>query len=321
MELLEALASQLRLKEEHEGKYSGIHQGYPVAVSTFGGADGEHWGLLFQVRHPCTSDELPDEQQYHWHDVLEDRIRRDVAKVDVEERIAWLSIFDVEPQVPPESIIDMLNALLAGLQSAGIKSVGETCHYCLQAPGKLHFIQGRVLQICNACLEKHFHERAVLVQATRVGIVQAWVWGVAAAALGAILWAGFWFTYGWVMSWLSGGRGGVLWPTGFWGIVAALGIGALVGVPVGYVLRRIPNRGAHAAKVAIGCVLAGTLLGEALLAALWVYHIEGVLAFGLRFLWAFWRQAGLAHLALKAAAAGLGVCIAYELAKVETRPI
>ena len=322
MRLFENVAVRLGLYRQEGDAYLGIHEGYPVAVSTFGDPNGGQWGFLFHVRHPRASGELPDRQQYHWNGELEKELKQDLAKVEIEEKIAWLTIYDVDPRTPCDSIVHLLEAFLAGLHDAGVVSVGQTCHYCLQKPGKLSFLQGRVLQVCEDCLGKHLQERALQRKATGVGIVRAWARGVAAAVLGAMLWAGFWFTFDWLVLWLgSSGKKVIMFVPGLSEVLIALCIGGLVGFPVGYVLRRIPNRGTHAAKVSLCCVLAGTLLGEALFVTLWAYYLDRVWFFSLQSLWAFWMGAGIPYLVKKIVAAGLGLAIAYDMARVKIRPI
>ncbi len=348
--ILKSIASYLCLKQEDEETYYGSYAGYPVAISIFTGADTIVFGpdsvfgnssvmysgsdsmhneavgarncLLIQVRFPYDSETLPDEPHYCWQENLLRKITNGVAKVDIEDRLVWLSIYNIETDTDPNGIENLLKDFLAGLQAAGIESIEENCHYCLHERGEIIYLNGRVLQICEYCLDDYLHERTTQSQATGSSIAQAIVGGVIAAAVGSMLWAGFWFTCAWIPTWLSGGieRAAFFIP-GILSLIIALGIGALVGYPVGYIVRRIANRGAQVAKIATCCALAGTLLGELLFVSLWTYYLDHEWIFSWRLLWAFWSGAGVIDIITKAVAASLGAIIAYAMTSVETKPI
>ena len=126
---LAAAADQLSLTGKTSDAYYGSWGGYPIAVTSLG-ADGE-FGLLVQIRHHADGDSLPDQDAFDWGDELGSLIDDRKAKVEVEERLAWLTLYEPEAAVQCGVVRDLVDVVLAALAAGGIDSLGDTCHYCL----------------------------------------------------------------------------------------------------------------------------------------------------------------------------------------------
>ena len=139
--------------------------------------------------------------------------------------------------------------------------------------------------------------------------------GPLAALVGAMAWALVWIGYDKVFELL---KTNVLHVPRIVVLLVMTGIGALIGGPVGLVLKHIPRRGRGLSMmVAAGCAVGGVLLGELLYATWLVYRITNVLdlSMGAQVLPTLWRETGALQALAKLMAGGAGVWVAIAMAR------
>lgn len=320
--ILAAVAEQLGLDGEDKDAVYGCFDGFPVAASTLGAA-GE-FGVLIQIRHHYSEDELASEDSFQWDDDLERVLADGQVKFEIEGGIAWLTVSQLEPWLAETALADLMDRVLAGLSSAGIESLGNVCHYCRSATvQELTYAEGRVAQMCDACLAPRRRVQDDQTQISGMGVAGSVVIGSIASVIGAAVWAGCWIADFVIVNSLSGGQGAVVVPQ-LLVIGEVVIVGGLAGGAVGLIVSRIPKRGDRfGAMIGLLGGLAAVLMGECIIAA-WIIISQGVpfspvsVVIVAIFLW---TDAGPENFVFRAAAVLICLASAYFIAKPKLKPL
>ncbi len=316
VERFATLAGKLGLTRRDQHTFYGIYRDYPVAVSMFG--EGETRGLLFQFRHTQEQASLPKDDGYEWERDLEELVTSGRAAVSVEDRIAWLTLYDMQSVGQQVGVVPLLDGYLDSLSSAGITGAGKLCHYCLtNTVDSPTFDEGRVGLICRACLLDRTATRAGELEGSAAGLSASVLLAGVGAAVGGVLWAGAWIAHDWIIEVVSRGKDVIGVPTTV-EIVWLVVVGVLVGGPVGYVIGRVPGHGVRwAGSVGIVGGIAAVGIGEVLFSTWLIYRVRGEASVkaGLEVLPMYWRAAPVIYLIVKSCAALLSIYFAYRLAR------
>ena len=315
-DILSRLALELHLQKDNSGTYFGVYQGYPIAVTYLEYA--EDIGLLFQIRHPLSRESLPYKSSYQWSNPLNDLIRQEKAKIEVEDGLAWFTLYGMEETGNSDHIIQLLHSLLGSLKEAGVSDIGNLCHYCRRNEvASVSFLEGRVAQICNVCLSDRLSACTGQRYASTTGVSSSVMFGGIAAIIGAVLWGGMWIVHDWFIGLLSSGRD-VIYVPELLAILIFVTIGFATGWPIGYAISRIPDRGDRiAGTVGAVCGLAAVLFGEIICVVFIVYRLAEVVSFSIAkdLLWVYWSNVGFSYLVHKVIAAFIAIMVAYLWAK------
>ena len=320
--ILAAVAEQLGLDGEDEDAVYGCFDGFPVAASTLG-ASGE-FGVLIQIRHHYSDDELASEDSFEWDDDLKRVLADGQVKFEIEGGIAWLTVFQPEPWLAKKALADLMDRVMAGLSSAGIESLGNVCHYCRSATvQELTYAEGRVAQMCDACLAPRRRVQDDQTQISGMGVAGALVIGSMASVIGAVVWAGCWIADFVIVNSLSGGQGQIVVPQ-LLVIGEVVTIGGLSGGAVGLVVSRISQGGYHfGAIIGLLGVLAAVLMGECVIAA-WIVISQGVPFSPVSVLVVailLWTDAGLENFVYRAFAVLMSLVCAYFISKPKLKAL
>lgn len=314
---LVAAAEQLGLDSRDGDAVYGWFRGFPMAVTALG-ESGEH-GLLIQIRHHLSGASLPPEDAYQWDEKLRVLIQDDQIKIDVEDKIAWLSIYAPPERLANVSLFALVDSVVAGLVSAGIESLGKTCHYCGKGTvQRLTYENGRVGQMCDTCLDDRRGVQHSEKQASAAGVAGCLVAGVAAGLVGAAIWAGCWIAHFVIVDALSGEGEGISVPYVVL-ILEVLVIGGLTGGATGFAISRIPRRGFEtAALIGLACGVAGVAFGEFLFGA-WIVRSFNP-AIILEVIVVMWT-ADLVEAVLRGCAIVMCLLCSYGIAKPRLTPL
>lgn len=268
---------RVELRPADERTFFGRYRGYPMALTLVGDADTPN--LLVQLRHLLDKDQLPDEQTIHYADALSALLKNRQAKIELDERIAWVSLYDAVNLEDARTVLDLLDSAVDGLERAGVTSTGNVCHYCERNEvAEVTYADGRVAQICHMCRSDRATAQEEATRATVLGASSTILTGGIACLLGAVLWAAGWSVYNALVAWLAGDNNEVVIPD----IVAfaiAAAIGALCGAPIGFLIGKIPRRGEQVGiSVAALSAIIAVLVGELLCVVIIVYRLADVLS-------------------------------------------
>lgn len=289
--LLLDVALKLELEYEYQDAVYGWYEGFPIAISTLG-ENGEI-GLLIQIRHHIPKDSLPDENNYEWDEELSGRINTGDVKAEVDDKIAWLTLYNSEAQISPDILSECIDQFLAGIVSAGIESIDTTCHYCLsETVDNLTYDNGRVGQICDSCLAERRGIQDDEKEARLSGIAGSAVLGLVASFVGAVIWSVSWIAYYYILEMIARGHEKILIPY-IVSLIVTIVIGGASGCVVGYAVKLIPKRGYKiASMVGCCCGFVAAVLGELIVVG-WLVISEtkmmslDLMIAGLSFLWSF----------------------------------
>ena len=189
--------------------------------------------------------------------------------------------------------------------------------FIFRASCSLSSADGKVAQICPACLEERLGKRDRETAAPAAEAVPILLMSPAAAFVGALLWAAVWA--GHTLLFENAGSGIVFVPRLVM-VGVMICVGFLVGGPVGWIIRQNRRRG-KAASVS-GAILFGSLAvvaGEILYLAWLIHHLFGVysLSAALHVMPTYYGGSDPIFLAEKVLTAFICVAIAYVIAKPE----
>lgn len=320
--ILATLAEQLGLDGEDKDAVYGWFDGFPVAASTLG-ASGE-FGVLIQIRHHYSDDELPSKDSYERDDDLERVLADGQVTFEIEGGIAWLTVSQPEPWLAERALENLMVRVMASLSAAGIESLGNTCHYCRSATvQELTYAEGRVAQMCDACLAPRRRVQDDQTQFSGMGVAGSVVIGSIASVIGAAIWAGCWIADFVIVNSLSGGQGEVVVPQLLL-IGEVVTIGGLSGGAIGLIVSRIPQCGDRF-RAMIGLLggLAAVLMGECIIAA-WIVISQGVPFSPVSVLIVailLWTDAGPENFVFRAVTVLICLACAYFIAKPKLKPL
>jgi len=313
MQTWEALVHELQLTPDNENIFVGRFHDFPLGLKI---VDPQGSGLLlFHVRHPFLADAKELENIAYAAEITR-LVEEKQLEISHEDRITWITFLEGASHWADQSVCPTLEKILASFSAAGLATPASVCHYCRQnATEMLRAHRGKAVQICPVCLE----QRTAVPQSQFVdaseGVVPLLCFGPLAALLGATAWALVWIGYDKLFEWF---KTDTLHIPRLLVIVAITGLGALVGGPVGLVLKRVTRRGRSLSIiVAAVCAVAGVLFGE-LLYVTWLVHRETQvlnLMLSARILPSLWAETNGFHLLMKLLAGGAGVWVAVAMAR------
>ncbi len=307
------LTKALGLRPDKDGLFFGRVRGFPVGLKCIDPAGSGL--LLFQIRHPLPAD-APELATIQYSANIERLIAGKKLEISIEDRIAWLTFVEGGQHLADGSLIPLLNDVLSAFETAGLASNSHLCHYCRRNPVEtVTCHDGKVAQICDACLRERLEAPANRSVDATAGAGPILILGPAAAVIGAVCWTLVWIGYDLLFEMLNTD---VLHVPRLIEIIALLCVGAIVGGPVGLVIRRVPRRARNLSVIiAAICSVAAVLFGEVMYVAWLIYREFKIISVS-----GAWQvlprlelETGGFHLAIKLLAAGVSTAIAVALAK------
>ena len=247
------------------------------------------------------------------------RIARLVAdkKIEIEfdDHLAWLTIVDANQCVEDGPISELLDSVLATFHTAGLIGESDLCHYCQKENvSNLSVSEGKVAQICRACLDERLKKKERDTAAPTNDAVPIFLMTPFAAVVGALLWAGCWIAYRLMVG--SVNSEVIVVPRLLVGIVMVL-IGLTVGGPVGWIIKQNRRRGGAVSTAAAILFSLLAVFGGEVAYILWVIYREfQVISFSaaVRVMPVFYENCGLFLIAMKIFAAVIAVALACDIA-------
>lgn len=271
--------------------------------------------LLFQVRHWLTSD-APQVKSLAYEGEVSDLLAAKKIEIEFDDRIAWVTMIDLGQTFTSERVSALLDAILKTFAAAGLIGDPGLCHYCQKEKvDNLVSADGKVAQICPACLADRDKKLKANTAAATSEAVPLTLMTPAAAVAGALLWAICWSVYSKLTQPLGGET--VFVPRIVLAVAVVL-IGLTVGGPVGWLIKQNRRRGAAASAVAaILFTLLGVALGEVLHVEWLIYQMYHVLSFSVAVhtMPDYYLGSGGFFLAIKVFAVVMAVALAYGIAK------
>ena len=230
--------------------------------------------------------------------------------------MAWLSFVDSTKHLQDGSLARLLDDVLMSFTQAGLAGQPDLCHYCRREKVEaLTCHRGRVAQICPSCLIERTDAPSNRPAEATEGALAIAVLGPVATVIGAMCWGGVWSGYDLLFDLL---KTNVVYVPRLLEVVALFCIAAVVGGPVGFVIKRVPRRGKNLAVTsAIVCTVAAIVLGEVFYVSWLIYRELKVFSFS-----AAWdilprleMEMETFHLAIKLMAAIGSVIMAVLIAK------
>jgi hypothetical protein len=227
----------------------------PIALNIV--ATTESTGLLFHVRYPeqTFADEHPPIPE---NTSLGGMVRDKKADVSLGSKIGWLNLFLNGEEITAGKVRQVLTEFFDVLDTQGANVRGRLCLRCnARRVERPRFADERLQLLCDAC-EGEEEDRFRRETQLNIGnIPLLLIPGTIAAIVGAVLWAGIWYSYPIILQKLS-------WvPLILLGLIYC-GTGIVVGKVVSFFITRVRNRGTHfGATLAVLFCGAALLLGEA----------------------------------------------------------
>lgn len=311
----EGFAQTLGLQPESDDLFVGKIQGFPVGLKFI---DPQGAVLfLFQVRHWLPAD-APQLRSLTYDEVVTKLLAEKKIQIEFDDRIAWLTLVDLGNCVEAEVVTGLLNSVLKTFAQAGFIGDPELCHYCrMQKVSNLSASEGKVAQICPACLDEHLEKKQRTTAAPTDEAVPILLMTPFAAAAGALLWMGYWIAYTLI---LETSTSDTVYLPRLVVAMIALFAGLLAGAPVGWIIRLNRRRGsATSASAAILFGSLAVLFGEILFLAWLIWRWYGVFSISVatKILPDYYGGNDPVFLALKFMAALVCMVLAYEMAKPE----
>jgi hypothetical protein len=336
---VQSLIQQTALHQASASEFYGLYRGFPLGLRLIGHeapeqasrriagstdpVEGQRYSLLVHVRFPDRASPTSPKPSCTWGDCLQSLLEQGRARVSVEARIAWLTLYEANDLVASEAAVEILNAFIDGLASAGIQKAGDRCHYCGKTIVKEPtYVEERVAWICPACLAAKTAEAEDDEHAASLDGPKLLLAACLGALIGAAAWAGLWISYECVMEWIAKEHpsGKVRVPTIVLEIFV-VGGALLVGGPSGVLVRRLAYPGSFARTVsACGGTVAAIAMGE-IAWVLWLFpQLPGMQA-AIRLLPVVWRAEEKPYCFLKLMAVIFSIGCAFLVAKPSRRQL
>jgi hypothetical protein len=253
---LSSLIHALGLKVVKDNWAVGEIDAVSIALNVV--ATSEAVGLLFHVRYPERT--FPSENPpIPENTSLGDLVRAKEAEVSLDSKTGWLNLFSTSEGFSAEKVRGLVLEFFEVLRAQGVDVRQRICLKCsarrVEEPG---LADDRLELLCDACkaeAEDAFRRETQL----NVGNIPLLIVpGVIAAVIGAVLWAGIWYSYPIVLEKFT------RIPIVLLALIYC-GAGLAVGKVVSFFITRVRNRGVHfgAAMAVIFCG-AAVVLGEGL---------------------------------------------------------
>jgi len=308
-----SFAQALDLQPGTDGLFVGKLRGFPVGLKFIDPPGGLL--LLFQIRHWLQAD-APQLKSVVYDSEITGMLADKKLEIEFDERIAWLTFAVQEDQLESSEVLRVLNSVLKSLETSQFIGDPDLCHYCQkQRVDTISSAEGKVAQICPACLDERLTKRQKEAASPARDAVPIFLMSPGAAIVGALLWAAFWIGHTILFEHLNSDR--IIVPR-----IVMVGImvvvGFLVGGPVGWIIRQNRRRGKAASASA--AILFGSLAvvaGEICYVAWLVYHEFGLfsLSAALQIMPKFYVENDPLFLAEKALTGFVCVAVAYAIAK------
>lgn len=336
---VQSLIQRTALHQANAREFYGLYRGFPLGLTLVGhglpslpSQQGtrstdpgrtQRYSLLLHVRFPDRASPTSPEPSYVWGDCLQSLLEQGQARVSVEARIAWLTLYEANDLVGSEAVVNILNAFIDGLAAAGIQNAGDRCHYCGKTVVKEPtYVAERVAWICPACFAAKIAEAQPSEPAAPLDGLRLLLAAGLGALLGAAAWAGLWIGHERVMEWISKRHPSTtIWVPDIALAILAVGAGSFVGGPSGVLVRRVAYQG-HTARTVSSCggAIAAIAMGE-IAWVLWLLpQLPGVRA-AIRFLPVVWSAEGTMHYVLRLMVAIFSVSFAFVVAKPSRRRV
>ena len=308
-------AEALSLRSEADGLFIGKIRGFPIGLKFI-----EPIGatvLLFHVRHLLSSDSAQLKSLSYDIDIT-NLINEKKLEIEFDNRIAWLTFIDGNKCMEDGTGLRLLNSVLQTFGKAGLIGDLDLCHYCQKEKvASVACVEGKAVQICRTCLEERVSRVARETTDGAAETVPIFLMSPFASLVGALMWATVWAAHTWLFE-LTTAR--AIFLPRIVELVGMLGIGLLVGGPVGWIIKKNRKRG-HAISVS-AAVLFSTLaviLGEVFYLVWLIYHEVAVVSFSaaLHIMPEYYLHNDGIYLATKALTAFVSVAVAYMIAKPE----
>jgi hypothetical protein len=310
-ENIEKLVYDLGLKPGEDGVYYGKQSGFPVGFKFM--EAGGYGTALFHIRCPFNAGEKTGGKLSCGEEV-DDLIANDKVEVSLENKIVWVTIVDGIKALADGSAKSILTDVLDALEKADLKGESDRCHYCLR--GRVWdpvCIDGRVAQICPACIEQRSQKGPGIEKAASV--VPLPLQCVIATLFGISIWVAFWTGFDRMFQWFHLTTLHI--PNVLFAFVT-FGLGALVGGPIGLVLKGLRKQQQKLAQVLMyGLAALAVIMGEILYSAEVLYHEFDLISpsAAVRILPTMWAQSDSHYLIAKIIAAGSSLAMTDMAAK------
>ena len=298
------LIQQLELTPVDDGWLAGRVKEFPLAIKIM--ISGESTVLLAQIRlskkiEDSFSPDLSGDSK------LAQLLAVKAADLSFDSTIAWLTISNPPPDLA--EVRQILDELLDALARRGLSGT-QTCYYCgVNQTQDLKFYDGKVVQICDACLTQRLRK---IPKSSVVDLVPLAIISLLAGLAGALAWALIWV--GWDQLFIVMKTESIRMPRLALALLA-LCIAGMTGGPAGWLIKRVPSKTAiTAGAAAIFAGILALLLGELLYATVLIYKQFSVIAptVALRLLPRLWAE-GLPF--FKILAAGAALVTAFSIAR------
>jgi len=308
-----SFAQALDLQPGADGLFIGKLGGFPVGLKFIDPPGGLL--LLFQIRHWLKAD-APQLKSVVYDSDITGMLADKKLEIEFDERIAWLTLAVQDDQLESTEVLRALNSVLKSFETAHLIGDPDLCHYCQkQRVDTLSSAEGKVAQICPACLDERLNKRDKEAVSTGRDAVPIFLMSPGAAIVGALLWAVFWIGHTVLFEHLNSDR--IFIPRIVVISIMAV-VGFFVGGPVGWIIKQNRRRGkAASASAAILFASLAVVAGEICYLAWFIYHEFGFfsLSAAVHVMPTFYGENDPMFLAEKALTGFVCVAVAYAIAK------
>ena len=308
----EEFSSALGLKPGSDELFVGRIRGFPVGLKFVESYRGVL--LLVQVRHWLPG-AAPQLEAISYDDEITTLLAERKIEIDFDDGIAWVTFAEMGNYVEADVVARLLDSILQSFGKAGLIGDAELCHYCRKEKSPdLSIADGKVAQVCPSCLDERLRKTARATPAPGAEVVPIFLMTPFAALAGALLWAGCWMIYNFVLD------GGTVSIPSIAIVIICFVMGMIPGAPIGWIIRLNRRRGKTASATA--AILFGTLAvvaGEILYLAWLIWKWYGVfsLSVAARILPDYYGGSTGFFLVMRFMAALTCVVTAYEMAKTK----
>ena len=293
--------------------FFGKVRGFPVGFKLI---DPSGYPLaLFHIRHPFDA-KSTQVAAIKYQSEVADLISEKKLEIDHQDKIAWVSLPNCTEQLVNDGVRLILNSVLDSFTLAGLAEKSDLCHYCgRNTVQSLICDDGKVAQICPACLEERTGKPADHSKSRQQELAPAFLLTLIGTLVGVIGWTLFWIGY---QLFFDRSDSEVIYVPRILEGVALICAAGLTGAPVGFAIKKFRARTRNLSRaLAIVGGAAAVLLGEIVFVSWLIYREYKVidLRAAARILPRIELAMGAFHLAMKILAAIFTIVFAVEIAK------
>lgn len=307
------LVNELALGPGEGGLFVGKLRGFPLGLKFIESAGSVL--LLLQIRHPFLA-QTKEVSSVQFCDEILRLMEQKKITIEFEDKLVWLTFVNAEDYLENGMVKRLLDETLSALEKAGLAPLPDICFYCgRNKVESLTCIDGKVAQICPVCLEERLSSSGNRPADSTEGAVSISILAPVAVTIGAVCWTLVWVGYDLLFELL---KTNVIYVPRIVEFVVLVCVAAIVGGPIGFLIKRVRRRGRKLSVVAaIVCTVGAIVIGETLYVAWLIYREFKVFSFS-----AAWGilprlelETGGFHLVIKALAAFVSILLAAEIAK------